>query len=60
MPLWLEWFRCVLDLRPACIRKTTFLWMCLVLMGLSVRAELAGVTSFVRALVDRFRNNVAM
>ena len=49
MVLWLEWFRCVLDLRPACARGRTFLWMCLALLGLSVRAELAGVTSFVRA-----------
>ncbi|HZL95417.1 MAG TPA: transposase [Vicinamibacterales bacterium] len=49
MRLWLEWFRCVLDLRPACARGRTFLWMGLALLGLSVRAELAGVTSFVRA-----------
>ena len=49
MQLWLEWFRCVLDLRSACARGRTFLWMSLVLLGLSVRAELAGVTSFVRA-----------
>jgi hypothetical protein len=50
MRLWLEWFRCLEALRPACARTTTFLWMCVALMGLSVRAELAGVTSFVRAL----------
>lgn len=50
MPLWLEWFRCLETLRPACARTVTFLWMSLALMGLSVRAELAGVTSFVRAL----------
>ncbi len=50
MSLWLEWFRCLETLRPACARTTTFLWMSLALMGLSVRAELAGVTSFVRAL----------
>ena len=49
MTLWLEWFRCVLDLRPACSRARTFLWMSLALLGLSVRAELGGVTSFVRA-----------
>ncbi len=49
MKLWAEWFRCVSELRPACTRKATFLWMCLALLGLSVRAELAGVTSFVRA-----------
>ncbi|MGH7411103.1 MAG: transposase [Candidatus Methylomirabilis sp.] len=50
MPLWLEWFRCVSLLRPACARQTTFLWMSLALAGLSIRSELAGVTSFVRAL----------
>lgn len=50
MPLWLEWFRCVLDLRPACSRARTFLWMSLALVGLSIRAELGGVTSFVRAV----------
>ncbi len=48
MPLWLEWFRCVSELRPACARKATFRWMCLVLVGLSARSDLAGVTSFVR------------
>jgi len=49
MALWLEWFRCVLDLRPACSRMQSFVWMSLALLGLSVRVELAGVTSFVRA-----------
>ncbi len=50
MTLWLEWSRCVALLRPACARKATFLWMCLALAGLSIRSELAGVTSFVRSL----------
>jgi len=50
MKLWLEWCCCLEALRPACARAATFLWMSLVLMGLSARAELAGVTSFVRAL----------
>jgi len=49
MDLWLEWFRCLYQLRSACSRKATFVWMCLVLVGLSVRSDLAGVTSFVRA-----------
>ena len=31
MTLWLEWFRCVGLLRPACARKATFLWMSLAL-----------------------------
>lgn len=50
MTLWLEWFRCVHMLRPACARKSTFLWMSLALAGFCARSELAGVTSFVRAL----------
>jgi hypothetical protein len=50
MTLWVEWFRCVRLLRPACTRQATFLWMSLALAGFSTRSELAGVTSFVRAL----------
>lgn len=49
MTLWIEWFRCLLELRPACTRAATFMWMSLALVGLSVRSDLAGVTSFVRA-----------
>ena len=49
MVLWIEWFRCVLCLRNACARKRTFLWMCLALVGFSIRTELLGVTSFVRS-----------
>ncbi len=37
MTLWLEWFRCVALLRPACARKATFLWMSIALAGFSVR-----------------------
>jgi hypothetical protein len=50
MQLWQEWFRCVQALRPACARQRTFGWMSLVLAGLSIRADRAGVSSFVRAL----------
>lgn len=50
MALWLEWFRCVRLLQPACSRKVTFTWMSVALAGLACRSELAGVTSFVRAL----------
>ena len=49
MVLWKEWWRCVAQLRPACARAVTFMWMALVLLGLSIRPDLAGVTSFVRA-----------
>lgn len=50
MQLWVEWFRCVQALRPACARSRTFVWMSVVLAGFSIRTELAGVSSFVRAL----------
>ena len=50
MVLWWEWIRCVQELRPACARRSTFWWMVVVLAGLSMRADLAGVSSFVRVL----------
>jgi hypothetical protein len=50
MVLWWTWFRCVRELNGACARRRTFMWMSLVLAGLSIRAELAGVSSFVRGL----------
>ncbi|MCP4614455.1 MAG: transposase [Planctomycetes bacterium] len=50
MELWRAWFACVAQLRGACSRNRTFIWMVLVLAAFSVRADLAGVTSFVRAL----------
>jgi DDE superfamily endonuclease len=50
MRLWREWFRAVAHLRPACARGRTYAWMVLVLLGLSIRDDLAGVTSFVRIL----------
>lgn len=50
MDLWIEWFRCVWELRYACSRGATFMWMSLALLGLSVRPGLAGVTSIVRAV----------
>ncbi|MCK5133864.1 MAG: transposase [Candidatus Sabulitectum sp.] len=50
MGLWIEWWRWVEPLRPACSRKRTFLWMVAVMAAMSVRGDLAGVTSFVRAL----------
>jgi phosphate starvation-inducible membrane PsiE len=49
MELWISWFEGVLALRQACARKRTFLWMTLALVGFSIRDDLLGVTSFVRA-----------
>lgn len=48
--LWREWWMWCKPLRSACARKRTFLWMCVVLIGFSVRQEMWGVTSMVRAL----------
>lgn len=48
--LWLAWLRALLPLRPACSRTSTFLWLVLVLAGLCLRPDLAGVTSLVRGL----------
>jgi hypothetical protein len=50
MQRWMRWDACVQALAPACARQVTFQWMRIVLMGLCVRADLAGVTSLVRAL----------
>jgi len=48
--LWKVWWEMVGELRPACARTRTFLWMSLCLAGMAVRRDLAGVTSLVRAL----------
>ena len=50
MDLWLAWWNIVSLLRPAFSRSRTFFWFLLVLMAFAVRKDLAGVTSFVRAL----------
>ena len=42
MQLWIEWFRGVVQLREACSRNRTFVWMCLALVGFSIRTELLG------------------
>jgi hypothetical protein len=48
--LWYQWWNLVSGLRPACARTRTFLWMALCLAGFSIRKDLWGVTSIVRAL----------
>ena len=48
--LWKEWFGCVWALRCACTRHRTFVYLVLVLVGFSIRTDLAGVTSFIRSL----------
>ena len=48
--LWRQWWELVYALRSACARTRTFLWMGLCLAGMTVRKDLMGVTSLVRAL----------
>src|SRR5581483_5788531 len=48
--LWNDWWILVCELRSACARTRTFLWMALCLAGMTIRKELLGVTSIVRAL----------
>ena len=53
MSLWFHWWSVVSQLRSACSRRRTFYWLVLVLAALCTRGDLAGVTSFVRALGRR-------
>jgi hypothetical protein len=48
--LWSQWWSLTCELRSACARTRTFLWMSLCLAGMTVRNDLLGVTSIVRAL----------
>ena len=48
--LWTAFWRALQPLRPACARSATFLWLVVVLAGLCLRPDLAGVTSLVRGL----------
>ncbi len=48
--LWKHWWELVCDLRSACARTRTFLWMTVCLAGMTTRKDLMGVTSIVRAM----------
>ena len=50
MLLWSHWWVMVSQLRSACSRQRTFLWLAATLAAMGVRRDLGGVTSFVRAL----------
>lgn len=50
MYLWLQWWQVLIQLRPAFSRNRTFLWFALCVTGMTVRKDLFGVTSIVRAL----------
>ena len=50
MQLWIHWWDAIWLLRPGCTRLRTFLWFVTCVAGLTVRTDLLGVTSIVRAL----------
>ena len=50
MSLWMHWWNAIWRLRPAFSRLRTFLWFATAVAGFTVRTELLGVTSIVRAL----------
>jgi hypothetical protein len=55
MPLWIPWCNAIWLLRPAFSRLRTFMWFATAVAGLTVRTDLLGVTSIVRALKLRPR-----
>jgi hypothetical protein len=48
--LWNHWWSVVWQLRPACSRLRSFLWFATCVAGMTVRTDLLGVSSTVRAL----------
>ncbi len=60
MALWIAWWNALRLLRPAFSRQRSFLWFATAVAGLTVRTELLGVTSIVRALqlAPRFYNQL--
>ena len=50
MSLWIHWWNAIWLLRPASSRTRSFMWFTTAVAGLTVRTEMLGVTSVVRAL----------
>jgi len=50
MVLWIEWWKMIWELRPACSRLRSFLWFAACVVGMTIRTDMLGVTSVVRAL----------
>jgi len=50
MQLWVHWWQVAWQLRPACSRLRSFLWFATAMAAMSIRTDLWGVTSIVRAL----------
>ncbi len=50
MCIWIYWYEIVKELRPAFRRQQTFMWFLVVLIGISIRSDLFGVTSIIRSV----------
>jgi len=50
LSLWASWWNAIGLLREAFSRRSTFLWFATVVAGMTVRTDMLGVTSIVRAL----------
>ena len=50
MALWIHWWNAICLLRPAYARTRSFMWFATAVAGMTVRTDLLGVTSIVRAL----------
>ena len=50
MQLWRHWWSVIWQLRPACSHLRSFLWFATCVAGMTVRTDLLGVTSTIRAL----------
>src|ERR1700674_5417793 len=50
LSLWGSWWNAIQSLRPAFSRLRAFMWFATIVAGMTVRTELLGVTSIVRAL----------
>ena len=62
MILWIEWWKIISQLRVAFSRRRTFLWMVVVLIGMTIREDILGVTSIVRilGLQTKYYNNLLL
>jgi len=50
MHIWLHWWTMLWELRPACSRTRSLLWFAVCVAGMSIRTDILGVTSIIRAL----------
>ncbi len=48
--LWIKWWKLAKQLKGACVRTRSFHWMIVCLAAMTIRTDLMGVTSIVRAL----------